>query len=90
VSGIGMGTLVMPPLASLLIEAVGWRGAYLVLGALAVVIGGGLALLIENDPRDRNLGPDRHIRGRNRHGRKACRPTRPSARAASSACTQPA
>ena len=27
VSGIGMGTLVMPPLASLLIETLGWRGA---------------------------------------------------------------
>ena len=50
VSGIGVGTLVMPPLASLLIESLGWRGAYLVLGALAVVVGGGLALLIENDP----------------------------------------
>ncbi|SDS14349.1 MFS transporter [Bradyrhizobium canariense] len=58
VSGIGVGTLVMPPLASLLIETLGWRGAYLALGALAIVIGGGLSLLIENDPRDRNLGPD--------------------------------
>jgi MFS family permease len=52
VSGIGVGTLVMPPLASLLIESWGWRGAYLVLGALAAVVGGGLALLIENDPGD--------------------------------------
>jgi MFS family permease len=58
VSGIGVGTLVMPPLASLLIENLGWRGAYLALGALAALIGGGLALLIENDPRDRGLGPD--------------------------------
>jgi MFS family permease len=58
VSGIGVGTLVMPPLASLLIETLGWRGAYLTLGALAAVVGGGLALLIENDPRDRGLGPD--------------------------------
>jgi MFS family permease len=58
VSGIGVGTLVMPPLASLLIEMLGWRGAYLALGALAAAIGGGLALLIENDPRDRGLGPD--------------------------------
>jgi MFS family permease len=57
-SGIGIGTLVMPPLASLLIEILGWRGAYLALGALAAAIGGGLALLIENDPRDRGLGPD--------------------------------
>ena len=58
VSGIGVGTLVMPPLASFLIGSLGWRGAYLVLGALAAAVGGGLALLIENDPRDRGLGPD--------------------------------
>src|SRR6202166_4729121 len=58
VSGIGVGTLVMPPLATLLIEDLGWRGAYLALGCLAAVLGGGLALLIESDPRDRNLGPD--------------------------------
>jgi MFS family permease len=58
VSGIGVGTLAMPPLASLLIGALGWRGAYLALGALAVVLGGGLAMLIENDPGRRGLGPD--------------------------------
>jgi MFS transporter, OFA family, oxalate/formate antiporter len=58
VSGIGVGTLVMPPLASLLIDAQGWRNAYLVLGALAAVVGAGMALMIENDPRDRELGPD--------------------------------
>src|SRR3981081_1202593 len=58
VSGIGIGTLVMPPLASLLIELLGWRGAYLALGALAATLGGGLALLIENDPPDRGLGAD--------------------------------
>ena len=58
VSGIGVGTLVMPPLAAFLIDAVGWRDAYLLLGCLAAAVGGGLALLIENDPRDRGLGPD--------------------------------
>ena len=58
VSGIGVGTLVMPPLASFLIESLGWRGAYLALGALAAVVGSGLALLLENDPRDRGVGPD--------------------------------
>ncbi len=58
VSGIGVGTLVMPPLASFLIAALGWRHAYLVLGGLAAVIGVGMALLIENDPRERGLGPD--------------------------------
>ncbi|MBN8940920.1 MAG: MFS transporter [Rhizobiales bacterium] len=58
VSGIGVGTLVMPPLASLLIQTLGWRTAYLVLGGLAAAIGAGMALLIENDPRDRGLAPD--------------------------------
>jgi MFS transporter, OFA family, oxalate/formate antiporter len=58
VSGIGVGTLVMPPLATLLIDMQGWRGAYLTLGAFAAVIGGGMALLLENDPRARGLGPD--------------------------------
>ena len=58
VSGIGVGTLVMPPLATLLIDMLGWRGAYLALGSLAAVIGGGMALLLENDPRSRGLGPD--------------------------------
>jgi OFA family oxalate/formate antiporter-like MFS transporter len=45
-------------LAALLIDAAGWRKAYLILGALAVLLGGGMALLIENDPRDRGLNPD--------------------------------
>ncbi len=58
VSGIGVGTLVMPPLAALLIRALGWREAYFVLGGLAVIVGAGMALLIENDPRDRELAPD--------------------------------
>ena len=58
VSGIGVGTLVMPPLATLLIETLGWRGAYLALGAIAAVLGGGMALLLENDPRARGLNPD--------------------------------
>lgn len=58
VSGIGVGTLVMPPLATFLIESLGWRGAYLTLGVLAALVGGGMALLVENDPRRRGLGPD--------------------------------
>jgi MFS family permease len=48
----------MPPLAALLIASVGWRHAYLLLGILAGVVGVGMALLIENDPRDRGLAPD--------------------------------
>ena len=58
VSGIGVGTLVMPPLASLLIEQIGWRNAYFTLGGLAAIIGAAMALLIESDPRQRGLLPD--------------------------------
>jgi MFS family permease len=58
VAGIGVGTLVMPPLASLFINTWGWRTAYVVIGALAIVVGAGMALLIESDPRDRGLSPD--------------------------------
>jgi MFS family permease len=58
VSGIGVGTLVMPPLAALLIENLGWRHAYFVLGGGAMVVGVAMAMLLENDPRDRGLGPD--------------------------------
>ena len=58
VSGIGVGTLVVPPLASLLITALGWRETYLIFGIAAVVIGAGMALLIEDDPRGRGLNAD--------------------------------
>jgi MFS family permease len=58
VSGIGVGTLVMPPFATFLIDALGWRSTYLVLGGLAAVLGVGMALLIENDPLGRGLAPD--------------------------------
>ncbi|KVE06084.1 MFS transporter [Burkholderia anthina] len=58
VAGIGVGTLVMPPLASALIAQVGWRGAYFTLAALVLVLGAGMSLLIENDPRRRGLLPD--------------------------------
>ena len=58
VSGIGVGTLVVPPLASLLIDALGWRETYLVLGVVAIVAGAGMAMLIEDDPGRRGLGVD--------------------------------
>lgn len=58
VSGIGVGTLVMPPLAAWLIAALGWRDAYLVLGGLAVIIGVGMSMFIADDPRGRGSGPD--------------------------------
>src|SRR5215472_11829134 len=46
-SGIGAGTLVVPPLAALLVAHLGWRTAYVMLGVTAAVVGAGMALLIE-------------------------------------------
>ena len=53
VSGIGAGNILFPPLAAWLIEAMGWRHAYLVLAALALVAAGIAALVIDNDPDGR-------------------------------------
>ena len=58
VSGIGVGTLVVPPLAKFMIDALGWRETYLLLGIFAIAAGAGMALLIEDDPSKRGLGAD--------------------------------
>lgn len=58
VSGIGVGTLVMPPFASWLVTGIGWRGAYLVLGGVTAVIGIGASFLIVDDPSGRGMNPD--------------------------------
>lgn len=58
VSDIGVGTLVMPPLATALIDALGWRNAYVALGCGAAVVGIGMAALIVDDPADKGTGPD--------------------------------
>jgi MFS family permease len=58
VAGIGVGTLVMPPAAAMLIELMGWRPAYLIIGVGAAVLGLIVSTLIVSDPRERGLHPD--------------------------------
>ncbi|OAI40955.1 MFS transporter permease [bacterium SCGC AG-212-C10] len=58
VTGIGLGTLAIPLLATGLIDAYGWRSAYLVLGIATLVLGGSAALLLDHSPQRRNLWPD--------------------------------
>ena len=48
VSGIGAGTLVVPPFAALMIAELDWRPALLLVGALVAVIGGASGLLVIN------------------------------------------
>ncbi|MCY7366264.1 MAG: MFS transporter [Frankiaceae bacterium] len=50
VSGIGLGTLVGAPTAAALIEAVGWRDAYLLLAAAGVVVLLACAVLVRPAP----------------------------------------
>ena len=50
VAGIGVGTLVIPPATAALIEAVGWRDAYLVLAAVGVAALGLCALAAAPPP----------------------------------------
>jgi MFS transporter, OFA family, oxalate/formate antiporter len=74
VSGIGVGTLVAPPLVALLIELLGWRGTYLVLGIFTLVAGVSMALMIEDDPRRRGLAPDGEIPSSAEHPAPATAP----------------
>jgi MFS transporter, OFA family, oxalate/formate antiporter len=63
VSGIGFGTLVMPPVAALLIGSTGWRGAWSILGLSIIVIGGAATLFIDNTPERHGALPDGGVIG---------------------------
>ncbi|MGR9092599.1 MAG: MFS transporter [Gammaproteobacteria bacterium] len=58
VTGIGIGTLVMPVVAGLLLETMSWREVFLALGALIFVLGTIAVCIIEADPAARGLAPD--------------------------------
>ena len=58
VSGIGAGNFLVPLIALWWIGLFGWRGAYLALAALVLVIGGVAGWLIDNDPRRHGVGAD--------------------------------
>ena len=46
VSGIGVGTLIVPPIAALLIAQLDWRPAFLAVGVVVVLAGGTAGLLV--------------------------------------------
>lgn len=58
VSGIGVGTLAFPPLAGLLIDHLGWRETYLVLGGITALSGVLAAVFFHAAPHHRGLLPD--------------------------------
>ena len=56
-SGIGVGQLIIPPTASWLISAYGWRISYLVLGAICMIITIISAQFLRQDPNQSGLAP---------------------------------
>lgn len=58
VSGIGVGTLILPPVASALIAMWGWRASYVVLGITTGAIGVVAAWLLRDSPASMGLLPD--------------------------------
>lgn len=57
-SGGSLGTFVLPPVAQLLVSALGWRAAYVVLGAVTVVLLSLVARVMRRDPESLGLHPD--------------------------------
>ena len=56
ISGIGVGTLIAPPIGALLIAELGWRPAFLAIGVAVAVAGGAAGLLVTNPRPDTGSG----------------------------------
>ena len=61
--GTGFGQLVVPMAATALIAALGWRNAYLIIGAVSLAIMLAVAQLMRRDPQQMGLLPDGSRRG---------------------------
>jgi MFS family permease len=72
-AGASLGNMVAPPLAAMLIGAVGWRASFGWIGGAAAVVIVAAAMFMVRDPADRGLLPDgdQHPAGKNGHGVEA-------------------
>ena len=57
-TGASAGTLVLPPVAQLAVNGLGWRGAYVVFGVAVVLAVNAVAPLMRRDPAALGLHPD--------------------------------
>ncbi|MFC2046947.1 MFS transporter [Chloroflexota bacterium] len=57
-SGVGAGTVIMPPVSSQLIASYSWRTSYLIIGIVALVLTVSLAQLLRSDPNQVRQLPD--------------------------------
>ncbi|HEY6453194.1 MAG TPA: MFS transporter [Steroidobacteraceae bacterium] len=59
ISGAGAGALILPPLVSRIIQASGWRDAFVALGLINIfIVLPALYLVVRNRPSERGLNPD--------------------------------
>lgn len=58
VSGIGVGTLIMPIVAASLITAHGWRNAFIILGVFALCLGWAASIFVDGEPAKRGFSAD--------------------------------
>ena len=56
-AGIGIGTIILPPLAGWLISSYGWRTACIIIGIMLVVLTITLAQFLKRDPAQMGLRP---------------------------------
>ena len=56
-SGVGVGTVIMPPVATQLISNYGWRTSYLIIGIIALVLIVVVAQFLRRDPRQTGCLP---------------------------------
>ena len=56
-SGVGFGIIVIPPLASWLISTWGWRTAYIIIGAMALILIVVAAQFLKNNPQQAGQRP---------------------------------
>lgn len=57
-SGGSVGTFVLPPIAQLLVAAVGWRSAYVIFAAAVLAILTSVGAIMRRDPESMGLHPD--------------------------------
>ncbi len=58
VAGVGVGMIAIPPFATWLISAYSWRFAFLVIGAITLVVFAGASQFLKRDPTQRGELPD--------------------------------
>lgn len=80
ICGVGIGTVLFPPIATYIITTYSWRTAYLLTAIAILVLGVGSAYFLKRDPRDMGLLP---------YGATAEKKTEPGAKTGARASARP-